>query len=92
MTKLIKRFFRKQWNRSDFSPQRQPGLHYSRRFIAMFFTALMNNERKFHKGHIAMCLNKGHPRLFKQIGSLDSSASEPIEEMAFLFRFGICCI
>ena len=52
----------------------------------------MNNERKFHKEHIAMCLDKGYPRLFKQIGSLDSSASEPIEGMAFLFRFDICCI
>ena len=39
-----------------------------------------------------MCLDKGHTRLFKQIGSLDSSASEPIEGMAFLFRFGTYCI
>ena len=48
--------------------------------------------RKFHKGHIAMCLEKGYTRLFKQIGSLDSSASKPIEGMSFLFQFGICCI
>ena len=45
----------------------------------------MNNERKVHKGHIAMCLDKGHTRLLKQIGSSDSSPSEPIEWIAFCF-------
>ena len=77
MIQLIKRGFHKQWNWSDFTPQQQPGLWYSRRVIAMLFTALMNNERKFHKalmnnerkfhkGHIAMYLDKAHTRLFKQ--------------------------
>ena len=37
-----------------------------------------------------MCLDMGHSRLFKQIGSLDNSASEPTEGMAFLFWFGTC--
>ena len=31
------------------------------------FTSLMNNERKIHKGHIAMCFDKGHTILFKRI-------------------------
>ena len=48
----------------------------------------MNNERKFHKGHVALCLDKGRTVLFKQIGSVDSSASEPIEGIAVLFPFG----
>ena len=92
MTIRIKRGFHKQWNWSDFTPQRQPGLRYSRRFISVLFTALMNSERKFHKGRIALCLDKGHTILFKQIGSVDSSASEPIEGMAVLFPFGTCYV
>ena len=31
----------------------------------------MNNERKFNKGHIVMCLDMGHRILFKQNDSLD---------------------
>ena len=63
MTKRIKKGFHKQWNWSDFTPERQPGLFYSRRFIAMLLYGANDNERKFYKGHIAMCVDKGHTQL-----------------------------
>ena len=40
---------------------------------------------------MAMCLDKGHTRLFKQICSLDTSTSKLFEGiMAFPFWFSIC--
>ena len=55
------------------------------------FTPMIQPGLRYSR-YIGVCLDKGHARLFKPIGSLDSSANEPIEGMVFLFRFGTYCI